>query len=109
MLQTILTFTLTITLTILFLLTTHWFPWNRGARPLSRLTAYAIGTLGIVGIPVAAMLLTDGLGIHITTRAWAGLLMLNTLAAGASVHIAYYIDNSRALNLDDHHAATRDQ
>lgn len=86
----------------------HWFPWHGGARVLSRTTAYAVGTLVVVGVPVAAMLLTYALGLFYGQLFWATLLAANVLVSGATVHLAYWVDSRRALTLEDAHAASGD-
>ncbi len=87
----------------------HWFPWHgSGALALKRTDAYAMGTLVVVGVPVAAMLLTASLGIVYGQVFWAAVLMANVLVSGATVHLAYWIDSRRALTLEDaHHAQER--
>lgn len=85
----------------------HWFPWHNGARPLRRTAAYTAGTLVVVGIPVAAMLLVTALGAAYGQLFWAALLVANAIASGATVHLAYWIDSHRALTLEDTHADDR--
>ncbi len=82
----------------------HWFPWHGGAKPLSRTSAYAMGTLITTGVPVTAMLLTAALGLFYGQLFWASLLAANVLVSGATVHLAYWIDSRRALTLEDAHA-----
>ena len=86
----------------------HWFPWHGGLAPLRRTTAYVLGTLVTVGIPVATMLLTAALGLVYGQAFWAALLVANTAVSGATVHVAYWIDGHRALTLEDGHAAARE-
>lgn len=110
MLQLTLLYLLTCLLTCLLMLAAHWYPWNRGAAPLHRLTAYKVGALGLVGLPVAAMLIAHALGLAIDTLAWAGLLLANSAAAGGATHLAWWIDAGRAVTLEDaYHAAPRNQ
>lgn len=87
----------------------HWFPWHgRGYASLSRIAAYTMGTLVVVGVPVATMLLTATLGIVYGQVFWAAVLVANMLVSGATVHLAYWIDSRRALTLEDaHHAQER--
>lgn len=84
----------------------HWFPWHGGARPLARVDAYAVGTLVVVGVPVATMLLTAALGIVYGQLFWAALLAANVAVSGATVRLAYWIDSRKALTLEDAHAAS---
>lgn len=79
----------------------HYFPWNRGARPLKRTTAYALGTLVTVGVPILAMLVAALLGVSRGELFWAAMLALNALVSGATVNACYWIDGSRALTLED--------
>lgn len=79
----------------------HWFPWNRGARPLTRIAAYTVGTLVIVGVPVLAMLLAVGLQRPQGELFWVALLVANTGISGLTVKICYYVDAGRALTLED--------
>lgn len=82
----------------------HWFPWHGRARPLARVDAYAVGTAVVVGVPVAAMLLTAALGRLYGQLFWAALLAANVAVSGAVVHLAYWIDSRNALTLEDAHA-----
>lgn len=98
------------TITALLMFATHWYPWHNGTRRRpDRLTAYTIGAIGLIGIPVLAMAITEALDIHPPVRTWIELLILNTIAAGAATHLAYWIDGRRALTLEDTHAQPRRQ
>ena len=79
----------------------HYFPWNRGVRPLKRTTAYALGTLVTVGVPVVAMLVAALVGVSRGELFWAALLTLNALVSGGTVNACYWIDGTRALTLED--------
>lgn len=79
----------------------HFFPWHRGARPLRRVDAYALGTLVTVGVPVLTMLLAAVLAMPQRELFWAALLTVNSLVSGATVSACYAIDNGRALGLED--------
>lgn len=79
----------------------HWFPWHGGTRPLARTTAYMMGTAVVVGAPVATMVLTAALGVQYSSLFWAGLLVANTAVAGATVNLAYWIDQRRAISHAD--------
>lgn len=93
----ILTFSTPILVSSLSLAAAHWFPWHNGARPLRRQSAYTVGTAVVVGVPVATMLLSVALGAHYPTLFWAALLAVNTVMAGATVNVAYWIDSRRAI------------
>lgn len=91
-----------LTASALALAAAHWFPWHGGARPLSRTSAYAVGTSIIVGAPVAAMLLATAAGLVFAATFWAALLVANVLVGGAVVNLGYWIDaHSRPVTLDD--------
>lgn len=79
----------------------HWYPWNKGTRPLPRIRAYTVGTAVVVGFPVAAMLAAVALHAPQGELFWAALLLLNTLASGATVNIAYWIDGNRAISTEE--------
>lgn len=79
----------------------HWLPWNGGAKALERTTAYALGTIVTVGIPAMTMLVAHALGLHRNELFWAALLIVNALVSGGTVNAAYWIDNSRAITLDE--------
>lgn len=79
----------------------HFFPWNRGVRPLERTTAYALGTLVTVGVPVLAMLAAALLAMPQGELFWAALLIVNALVSGATVNGCYWLDKSRGLTLED--------
>lgn len=79
----------------------HWLPWNRGVRPLTRTTAYTVGTLVTVGVPVMAMLTAALLEIPHGELFWAAVLVANALVSGATVNACYLIDSVRALSLED--------
>lgn len=76
----------------------HWFP---GARRLERTTAYAFGTIATVGIPVVTMVLAAALGFARDELFWASVLVANTLIAGGTVKLAYWIDSKQPLTLED--------
>lgn len=96
-----------VALSITTLSAAHWFPWHWGAKPLDRLTAYTVGTSVVVGYPVLAMLLAVATGQHIGTLFWALLLIANTVASGATVQVAYWIDSRKAVGLEGTNNATR--
>jgi hypothetical protein len=98
--QTLL-FGIPVALSVTSLAALHWYPWNRGTQPLSRLAAYAVGTSVVVGFPVAAMLVAMALHMPQTELFWSSLLIANTAASGATVKLAYWIDGSRAVSLED--------
>lgn len=75
----------------------HWFP---GAKAQHALLRYVLGTLVTVGIPVAAMLLTEALGLAYGHLFWAALLVVNAAVAGATVAVAYWIDATLPVSLD---------
>lgn len=79
----------------------HFYPWHRGARPLRRVDAYALGTLVTVGVPVVTMLLAALLTMRHSELFWAALLVVNALVSGATVNLCYVIDAGRALGLED--------
>lgn len=83
----------------------HWFPWKSGAEMLSRLEAYAAGTLVTVGVPVVTMLTVAMLGLHYGELFWAGLLAANTAVSGATVKACYWYDGKRAIGRQDVHDA----
>lgn len=79
----------------------HWYPWNKGTKPLGRVAAYTVGTAVVVGYPIAAMLAAIVLGLPQNELFWAGLLATNTFASGAAVNIAYWIDGNRAVGINE--------
>lgn len=83
------------------LLALHWFPWHNGVRDLDRMTAYAVGTVVTVGVPVTAMLVAAAQSLVYGPLFWAMLLLVNTAACGLAVSFAYWVDGQRALSLDD--------
>lgn len=84
----------------------HFFPWHRGAKPLARTTAYALGTLATVGIPALTMLLAAVLSMPQGELFWAALLLCNALVSGGAVNFCYWIDASRAISLDEVYEGT---
>ncbi len=86
----------------------HWFPWRNGAADLTRLEAYTAGTLIVVGVPVASMLLAYAMDRTYGELFWALLLIANTVASGVTVQVAYWYDGRRAIDhADVHHARSR--
>ena len=79
----------------------HWFPWKDGMDVLSRVEAYAAGTLVTVGVPVVAMLIATALSLHQGELFWAALLVANTAVSGATVKLAYWYDTKRAIERGD--------
>lgn len=87
----------------------HWFPWHRGAAELSRLGAYTAGTMVVVGVPAAAMIVAHFAGLDVPAVTWAGLLLANAAVSGITVQLAYWYDNRLAITSDDvHHARRRE-
>jgi hypothetical protein len=60
-----------------------------------------------VGVPVVTMLLAAALGLAYGPLFWAALLVANTVASGVSVSLAYWVDEQRAVTLDDVSEARR--
>lgn len=87
-------------LTALTLGNLHWYPWP---QRLKRVEAYTVGVAVLLGYPIAAMVLTHVAGLAYGQLFWAGLLLANALAGGATVRLAYAIDKRRPINLEDTH------
>lgn len=87
----------------LALTTAHYFPWLPNRGELDRVTAYAIGTAVVVGMPVVTMMLAYLTGNHRSELFWVALLLINTLVCGATVRLAYWIDDQRIkpISLDE--------
>ena len=96
-LSDILLFGVPVALSMSTLAALHFYPWNKGTRPLKRTTAYTIGTAVVVGLPVAAMFAAMGLDKPQNEAFWALLLIVNTVASGATVHACYWVDDNRAV------------
>lgn len=75
----------------------HWFPH----RPRGHVARYALGTSVVVGVPVAAMLVTAALGLAYPSLFWAALLVVNTAIGGATVAGAYWLDSRRAVGHEE--------
>jgi hypothetical protein len=98
-LQDILLFGAPIVGACLLLGVAHWYPWNRGAKPLRRREAYAIGTSVVVGSPISAMLLAQAMAIPKDEWFWIAHLIVNTAACGITVSVAHWIDEGTAIGL----------
>lgn len=88
----------------------HWYPWRgEGNLRLTRVEAYSMGTLVVVGLPVAAMGLSIAMQIVVSLWFWMALLVANMLVGGATVSVAYWVDEKRPLGLEgrDHDAPYR--
>lgn len=79
----------------------HFLPWNNGAKPLERTTAYALGTAVTVGVPVWTMIVAAALNLPHSELFWAAFLVCNALVSGATVKGCYWIDGTRAISLDE--------
>lgn len=79
----------------------HWFPWNGGSVELTRMQAYTTGTLVVVGVPVAAMLVASAVEMEAGQLFWAALLVANTVVSGATVKVAYWIDSGKAIGQEE--------
>jgi hypothetical protein len=79
----------------------HFYPWNKGTKPLDRLAAYTVGTAVVVGFPVAAMFAARALHLPQDELFWALLLITNTVASGATVRGAYWVDGQRAVTPEE--------
>lgn len=91
------------------LLWMHWYPWNKGAKPLGYLARYVLGTVCLVGIPIITFLVADALSMQRGLRWVALFLALNAVISGIAVRIAYWIDDNRAVTLEEYkrHAGLR--
>lgn len=79
----------------------HWFPWKDGFDVLTRIEAYAAGTLVTVGVPVLTMLIAAAVGVQQGELFWAALLTVNATVSGATVKLAYWYDGKRAISHED--------
>lgn len=90
-----------VALSVTTLTALHWYPWNKGTKPLGRVASYTLGTAVVVGYPIAAMIAAIILAMPQGESFWVALLSLNTLASGAAVNIAYWIDGNRAVGIEE--------
>lgn len=79
----------------------HFYPWNKGTRPLSRVDAYTMGTAVVVGFPVVAMLIADALQMGKDERFWAVHLIVNAIISGITVKTAYWVDENRPVSTEE--------
>jgi len=100
-LQDLLLFSIPVGLSMTTLATMHWYPWNKGTRPLKRVAAYTMGTVVVVGYPVATMFVANALKMSHGEVFWALLLIANVVLSGITVNVAYWIDGNRAVSLEE--------
>lgn len=79
----------------------HWYPWNRGTKPLTRRQAYTIGTLVLMGSPISAMLVSLGLEMRHDEVFWIAHLLATMFVCGSTVNFTYWLDGIRAVSLED--------
>jgi hypothetical protein len=99
--QDVLLFGVPITLSASTLFWMHFFPWNKGTRPLGYIARYSMGTTCVVGFPVIAMLVADAMQMPHDERWWASHLIANVAVSGLTVMLAYWIDSNRAVTAEE--------
>jgi predicted permease len=97
----ILLFVVPIVLAAALLWGMHFYPWNRRAKPLEPISAYTMGTAVVVGMPIAAMLTAVALDMRKDELFWALHLAVSTCTCGITVKVAYLVDDSDPISLDE--------